>query len=76
MVVHYELMKKTKPLEKEEARVDNLRFQAAKSIINTAVRVDDQTMKKRGDANKLAEFMKMVYEEKKRLELEGYVIPS
>ncbi len=57
-------------------RDKRLKADVAHQVVKTAVSVDEQRLKRKPDENKLAEFMKIVAEEKKRLELEGHVIPS
>jgi len=71
LVVSYEQMRKTDPLDAEMARTERIRQQAAKLVLGAQLRVNEHRLKKSQDDTKLAIIMARLYEVKKKLELEA-----
>lgn len=71
MVVTFEQLKNTEPLDADDGRTARIRQQAAKLVLNAQLRVNEHRLKKSQDDTKLASIMARMYEVRKQLELEA-----
>jgi len=69
-------MKRTEPLDEDQARTERIRQNAAKMALNAQLRVNEHRLKKSHDDSKLAVIMAKMWEVRKQLEIEGHVLPE